>query len=410
MIQLLVTIYDLSPYRGSEAAVGWNYVIRMHKHVNLTVIYGRGKIDMDRYLSEHPMPDTTFINIEPKDALKYPRGIRQDYYDTIFYTQWHKQVYAKVLELTSNRHFDIIHHLSPIGFKEPGYLWKIKGIPFVWGPLMCVENRPFKLYRVYSLKNKILALIRRIVHNAWFRFVPRINNAFKTADQIFAVTPNGMRMIKRIHGRESILMPENCIIRMATNTPISYASGGVLNIIWVGRVFDQSKGLEILLDALMQLPESEWHLNIIGDGNLPPKKMQKFASINHKITWHGKISRENVLNIFSISHLHVITSLGEATTTVIWEAMANAIPTMTLDHCGMAGVVCDKCGIKIPIERYDKVVANIASHINNIIKTPSEIKRMSTGVLECSKKFMWDNRIQLFLNTYQNLIDKKKHT
>lgn len=406
MIRVVITVYDLSPYRGSEASVGWNYVERMQKFVDLTVIYGRGKTDMEKYLSENPMPDTKFINIEPKDALSYPKGLRQDYYDTVFYTQWHKEVYRTIQSLAAENKIDIIHHLSPIGFKEPGFSWQIPNIPFVWGPVMAVENRPFELYRVYSVKNKALALARRIVHNAWFRYVPRIKKAFKAADKIFAVTPNGQNMIKRIHNRESTLMPENCIVKMETDRPIHYDKNSKLNIIWVGRVFDQSKGLEILLDALNHVPELPWRLNVIGEGMLPSDKLRKYDSIHNKIIWHGRKTRKEVLDIFNKSHLHVITSLGEATTTVIWEAMSNAVPTMTLDHCGMAGVVCEKCGIKIPIEKYNKVVDNIASHIDRIISNPSEIERMSAGVIECSKKFMWDNRIRVFLDTYNELVNK----
>lgn len=70
------------------------------------------------------------------------------------------------------------------------------------------------------------------------------------------------------------------------------------------------------------------------------KKYADKHNINKHITWHGNIPREQVLRLMSDSHLHVISSLGDATTTVLFEAMSFAVPTMTLDHCGMAGVVC----------------------------------------------------------------------
>ena len=106
------------------------------------------------------------------------------------------------------------------------------------------------------------------------------------------------------------------------------------------------------------------------------------------------------------AHLHIISSLGEATTTVLFEAMSFAIPTMSLDHCGMSGVVCDKCGIKIPIKSYNQVISDMAANIEWIIDNPSIITELSKGVIECSKKFMWVNRIQLFNDTYDRLIQK----
>lgn len=404
MHRIALITYDISPYRGSEASVSWNFVSQMSQYIHLTVFYGRGNADIEKYLVNNPMPNVSFFHIEPKDALKYPKGIRQDYYDTIFYTQWHKKVYIEIQHLFKEGKIDLVHHLSPIGFKEPGYSWRIPNLPFVWGPIMAVENRPFQLYRVYSFKNKCLALARRIIHNAWFRYVPRIRKAFRAADVIFAVTPNGQRMIAHFHGRETTLMPENCIVKMTAEKPIQYHKDETLNIIWVGRVFDQSKGLEILLDALNKLQGKPWRLHVIGEGKLDAKKTQKLTAINPQINWYGKISRENVLEVFKQAHIHVITSLGEATTTVIWESMANAVPTMTLDHCGMSGVVCNKCGIKIPIEKYSRVVDNMANHINHIISNPSEIQRMSAGVIECSKNYMWNKRIEIFVETYNKLI------
>lgn len=411
MHNIVVIIYDLSPYRGSEAAVGWNYVIRMRRHCNLTVIYGRGRKDMERYLSEHSMPDVRFINIEPKDALKYKRGFLQDYYDTIYYTQWHKTIYHKVLQLIDSGEVDLIHHLSLIGFKEPGQLWRIKDVPFVWGPIMCVENRPFALYPVYSFKNKIGALTRRIVHNTWFVIGPRVNRAFKSADKIFAVTPNGLRMIEKFHHRNATYMPENGIVEMLRNTPIKYSGNERLQLIWVGRVFDESKGLELVLEALSKLQNRNWHLHAVGEGPLPAKLAHKYSDIAENITLHGQISRSEVLKLFQTSHLHIISSLGEATTTVIWEAMSNGIPTMTLDHCGMAGVVCNHCGIKIPIKSYRQVTDLMSHEINNLLEHPHRIEELSTGVLECSKKFLWENRIDTFVNTYNQLIsDYGKNT
>ena len=108
------------------------------------------------------------------------------------------------------------------------------------------------------------------------------------------------------------------------------------------------------------------------------------------------------------SHLHVISSLGEATTTVLFEAMSYGVPTMTLDHCGMAGVVCEECGIKIPIHSYEQVVSDIAKNIDYLIENPEKIQQLSQGVLECSKKHMWENRVKIFNEVYEKTVLKYK--
>lgn len=43
MRTVLLITYDISPYRGSEASVSWNYVNNMQHSNELIVLYGREK-------------------------------------------------------------------------------------------------------------------------------------------------------------------------------------------------------------------------------------------------------------------------------------------------------------------------------------------------------------------------------
>lgn len=408
MHTIALITYDISPYRGSEAAVSWNFVSKMHPHVKLVVIYGGSQDEVERYINENPIENVEWICVPKRVLPTTQKGLREDFYYSLYYRQWHKQVAKLVGELVDAGKVDLIHYLNPIGFKEPGWCWKYKSVPYVWGPVMCVENRPIPLFRVYSLKQKVFALARRVVHNALFVLNPRVKKAFKNTDAIFAVTPKGQRMLKRVHGMDSILMPENGIIEMYRDKPIVLKNGETLKIIWVGRVFDQSKGLLMLLDALARTKNKNWQLHLVGEGEYPSNAVAVAKRIDNQIVKHGKVAREQVMQLFKESHLHVISSMGEATTTVLFEAMSHAVPTMTLDHCGMAGVVCEKCGIKIPIKSYNQVVNQMASSIDSLIEHPERIEELSNGVIDCSKKFMWENRIGIFIDTYDRLINQYK--
>ena len=122
--------------------------------------------------------------------------------------------------------------------------------------------------------------------------------------------------------------------------------------------------------------------------------------------FYGKVDRTQVQLVFEQSQVHVISSLGEATTTVLWEAFSKAIPTITLDHCGMAGVVSSECGIKIPIRSYQQVLNDIAFAIDDLMEHPEKVTRLSQGTIECSKKFMWKNRIALYDKMYDKVLEK----
>lgn len=402
--KILLVTYDISPYKGSEASVSWNYVFSMQHYHKLTVLYGKGKEDIEHYLQTNSMKNVTFYNLSPLPTTGNKLAHHISY--NLNYMKWQKNAYHQVKKWLKDGRIDIVHYLNPIGFKEPGFLWKLP-IPYIWGPLQAVENRPLSLFPALSFKEKINVLFRRIVHNGAFVLLPRVRQAMHRADYLFAATPNTVRMIKKFYGRKSFYLPENGILQMNRTQPIERQKEEILQIVWIGALCPR-KALIILLDALSHTRSRQWHLDVIGVGNLfqQLKEKSEQLGIDCHITWHGSIPRTEVLQLMKTAHLHVISSLGEATTTVLWEAMSRAVPTMTLDHCGMAGVVCEKCGIKIPIHSYKQVVTDMAEHIDYLIEQPEIIGQLSQGVIECSEKFMWSNRIKIFNEVYERICNK----
>lgn len=401
MYSLALITYDISPYRGSEASVSWNYVWNMRLTNKLIVIYGKGKDEIERFIVENgSVENVEFIN-NPVETVT-GKGIMMDIKYNLAYRRWHLKTYEMVNKMVDEGRVDLIHYLNPIGFKEPGFLWKITKVPYVWGPIQGVENRPFELYHALSVKGKCNALVRRIVHNGLFILMPRLKKALDRVDVVFAATPNTVKNLKRWYHKDSIYLPENGIMKMERTTPVMY-DGGVLRLIWIGGICER-KALVILLDALAKVGGHNWHLDVLGDGDQKEKLQKKFSHLNNHITWHGMVDRASVQEVLFQSHLHVISSLGEGNPTILWEAFGKAIPTLTLDHCGMAGVVCEKCGIKIPIHSYNQVVEDIVDRINGVLHNPKIIEQLSVGTIECAKKFMWSNRIDLYNETYEKLI------
>lgn len=403
MKTILILAFDVSPYRGSEASISWNYLINMMHSNHLIVLYGKGKSEIEDYLKNNTMPNVSFYNIDCM-SQSYDMGLLYDIKYNLDYRNWHKKVYKSAKELIEKEQIDVIHYLGPGGFKEPGYLWKLNK-PYIWGPILGVENRPFKLYKALSFRGKINALTRRIIHNGMFRFMPRLRKAIKRCDYIFSITTNTQKQLSTIYHKNSYYLPEHGILQMEANQPLHYEKDNILNLIWVGTLCER-KALIILIDALAKIKDMPFCLNVVGTGPLDEKLKHSSAQkgLSNKIIWHGHVSRNQVQEIFSTAHLHIISSLGESTTTVLFEAMSKGIPTMTLDHCGMSRVVCEKCGIRIPIKSYRYVVNDIASNLVSLIRDPEKLTRLSVETIECAKKYTWDKRVTVFNKSYETAI------
>lgn len=414
--KILVLAYAISPTRGSEYSVAWNYVVNMSKDNELIVFYGMsgnhmGDIDdLEQYIEVNPLPNVRFISIRPNKTANYLNFLNRKgilvYSFYLAYNIWHRQVYKKAIELISKEHFDLIHYLGPIGYREPGYLWKIN-LPYIWGPIGGTTNVSIKLVKALPLSGKLKLGFRAMINYLQLRINPRLKEALLCVDVLLTATTQDKYSFKKLFAKESHYLPENGIVGKINSLDINKYSQIKTNLIWIGRI-DENKALIILLESLRRIKSlSKIHLHIIGDGKLK-NSLMKFSNKNalsNNITWHGAVKREKVFELLSQSHLHIITSVTEANTTVIFEAMSAGVPTISLDHCGMHDTICEKCGVKIPIHNYVQVINNLASQLDRLILRPDEIKKLSYGVVECAKKYTWVHRRNFFNNLYELAIE-----
>lgn len=275
-MKILLITYPVSPYRGSEFSVSWNYIVNMSRKHELFVLYGTsgnglGNVsELQDWLRSHTLSNVHFIDVQMPDnalskVLARLRAFNYKFGSFFQYKYWYRQVYRKALEIVRYNGIDIVHYLNPIGFKEPSECWRIKGVPYVWGPVQGVENRPLCLYKALGVSGCADALIRLVVHNGMLLFSPKIRRAVKRTDCMFAATPNTVRQMKRVFGKETIYLPENGIQCMNRAEPIAYNKGEELHIVWCGAVIFR-KGLILLLDALCKVNSRKWHLDVIGGG------------------------------------------------------------------------------------------------------------------------------------------------
>lgn len=412
--------YAISPFRGSEYAVAWNYVIYMSKENDLTVLYGMSDNHMgethtlDKFLKENSLPHVRFIKIKPNklaNLLNCPN--RHDFLVYTFYyafTEWQKCAYKMAKNLIQNEHFDLIHNVGPIGYREPGYLWKL-GLPYVWGPVGGANNVPWRLMKRMTLRGKLKLSFRNVANTIQLYTKRRLKQALKATNILLTATSENQRKFLEVHHKESICLSENGITGTITLDENKFNSPQKYNIIVIGRL-DANKSVGTFLEAVTQIKKiTMLHIDIVGDGPLK-NNLQQYAishGINDIITWHGQLPRPKAIQVFNSAHLHVITSVSEGNPTTIWEAMSFGVPTMSFDHCGMHDTLCSRCGILIPIAKnYDDCVAAIAQNINQLLEHPEHFRQLALGAVECAHSYTWDKREKFLNNLYDNLLKNKE--
>ena len=137
MLNILVNAYAVSPNWGSEPGLGWNWIANLSKYCNLFVITeGEWKKEIEEKVAELPQRDNIHFFFNPvSPEIRKMCWNQGDWRFYKHYRDWQNKSLDLARQIIADNHIDVIHQLNMIGFREPGSLWKIKEIPFVWGPV-----------------------------------------------------------------------------------------------------------------------------------------------------------------------------------------------------------------------------------------------------------------------------------
>lgn len=108
-IRVALLTLAVSPVRGSECAVSWNYITRMSRYVDMTVIYPKYQQEVEQWLADNPLQGVKFINV-PIGELPPERGIKQDLADYRNVKQWHRDVFPPFSPLSTIMFSNPLHN------------------------------------------------------------------------------------------------------------------------------------------------------------------------------------------------------------------------------------------------------------------------------------------------------------
>ncbi|NQX84863.1 MAG: hypothetical protein HRT67_02985 [Flavobacteriaceae bacterium] len=266
--KILISCYACSPYRGSEPGMGWNFVSGLSEDYQVHVIVEeeKFKVDIERYLKETSIAyeHLHFYFIKKKRNRKLRKIWPPSYY--WFYKQWQKEAFQLAIALHNTHHFDLCHQLNMVGYREPGYLWKLD-VPFVWGPIGGLQNTSWKLFGFLDLYGKLFYGGRNLYNSIQANFLIRPKRAAtRNNAKIIAATPDIKAALKTLWDVEASILTEVGALKHIQQNINHRAASEPINVVWSGQ-HTSGKALNILLLSLLKLQKTtNWNLHILGEG------------------------------------------------------------------------------------------------------------------------------------------------
>ena len=391
-LRLLLVGHGCAPGLGSEPGNTWNWAWQLSSQHQVWVICHPVYRDrVERFLAEHPNPNLCFMWVslprhwDPWNPVRGERRIR------FHYLLWQRAAFREVSRLCGMQHFDLVHHVSWNTLSAPPLLWRLP-IPFVWGPVGGGQTAPsaFRKYFGPAWRRETLRTAR-----IWLApFLPPLRRAVRQCALLLATNQETVRVLERAGARSVRLFLDTGLSpEYLPEAPPHRPARAGLTLLWAGR-FEPRKALPLALEALSQVGEFCVRLIVVGDGPLRAEwqEQARQLGLQARVEFFGLLPWGDMPAIFRQADIFLFTSLQDSSGAVVFEAMAHALPVLTLDHQGIGVFVPPEAGIKVPVTVPAETIAALAQAIRQLAKFPQHRQKMGEAAWAYAKSQTWDRR------------------
>lgn len=403
MFRVLINVYALSPERGSEPGMGWNWCVRLARECELFIITeGEFREEIERKLTVLPQAGNMhFYYLPVSDRVRRMCWNQGDWRFYIHYRRWQKRALSLARKICRAESIDIIHQLNMVGFREPGLLWRIRGIPFFWGPTSCKFEFPLAYWNDAPVAEKIRIWLKDVISRIQIRFSPSVRGALRRASAIITASSDAQCLFKKYAGIETVMINETGAFPFS-GVPRPAHEG--LDVLWVGRLNLYSKLPGLAIGALRRTGNPGIRLHFVGPGDDSVLRMKaERQGVADRCVWHGQVSHAQVGELMKASDVLLFTSVVEGTPHVVLEAVSNGLPVICFDTCGQGDIVDDRVGIKIPLSTPDQSESDFAEALNVLYSHPGKREEMQNACRERSTELSWDSKVSRVVSLYRKM-------
>lgn len=413
MLKVLINAYACSPGMGSEPGMAWNWVKNLAKFCELHIITeGEFREKIEAVVPTLEQGGNMHFYYNPvSDEIRKMCWNQGDWRFYKYYRQWQWKTYLMAKDICEKERIDVLHQLNMIGFREPGYLWKLSkenGVPFVWGPIGGLKQFPTAYLKEAGLKMQLFMRLKNFLNIWQLKHEKRVDEALKTAKLLISSIPDSYRALKKYKGLESIVIPETgCFLSEDIST--SRFDTEEFHIMWVGK-FDFRKQLPLALQAVALAKNPKLKLDVYGSGSVGQvemaKRMGEELGISQLVIWYGNQKNDVVMEAMRKAQLFFFTSVNEDTSTVVLEAVSNRLPVVCFDACGMSAVIDASVGRKIALSQPSQSAHDFARILNELEGNRALLKQLSENCRQRQMELSWEVKARKVVEEYKRIVGK----
>jgi glycosyltransferase involved in cell wall biosynthesis len=311
--------------------------------------------------------------------------------------------------LQSGRHFDIAHQIMP---QAPRYPIPMQGmgVPYVIGPVGGALKVP-QAFQREAMKRAAWYTRLRGLDEFRFRHDPWLRKSYRDAELVLGVAPYVRDVLRQIPLKRFETFLELGVDDLAPLERRRYRSG--FRLLHVGRGV-RTKGLIDVVRAMAKLNDLPGiHLTSAGEGpEIASCKMEaELLGISGHVTFEGSVPRERVEQLYQMADVFVFPSFREAAGNVLYEAMRNGLPVVSVASGGPDSIVDHNSGIKLDLSTPNALVTDIASAVRRLYLDPDLRERLGQGARDkIGREGLWQAKAEDLADRYARVLERSQTT
>jgi glycosyltransferase involved in cell wall biosynthesis len=376
---VLVTAYDVDPFKGSESGTGWNLILQLSRffHVIAVTRVNNGP-HIERYLREQgrSLPNVSFLYFDlPRYARFWKRGARGS---SLYFYLW--QLTVPLFVRRKRLRFDVAHNLNFHADWAPSLLWTL-GAPLLWGPIAHHPKIPDAFLGAYGWRERLKDRARWALKHWFWRLDPFVRLTTRKARLVLCANSDVSKRL-RLGPEKTVLFPSVG----ATDLGAASECGSGFRILCVGR-FVALKGFDVAIAAFSSFwtdlaPTEREGVELLLVGGGPQGAMLR--SLADRVPGGAAVrfvpwmAREELLRVYRDAAVFLFPS-HEGAGMVVAEALSFGVPVVCFDNIGPGELVDEDSAIRIPYASYDETVARFAGALRRLRSDRQLRQRLSTG-------------------------------
>jgi glycosyltransferase involved in cell wall biosynthesis len=234
--------------------------------------------------------------------------------------------------------------------------------------------------------------------------------ARKKASVIYAFSNEDMAYLSRNTKADIRLMLDVGTYPDQFTPKDKHPKGSVVKAIWCGQLAYR-KAPVILLKALAKsiTTREDLQIQIIGEGPLEQELIVIANELGLKnIEWIKNVAHKEVFSLMCKADFLIHTSLREATSSVIPEALSVGLPVICHDVNGMSVAVNESCGIKVPMISPEESIDRFHDAMIRLIQDRELLNRLQLGAINRAKELSWERNAEIIANDYLRIVNSQE--